>query len=128
MPIIGEMTTRQLTAKEEQQWRNNQTDADRTYLPSEYLRWLRVEVTDLRYDVAGVGSPNLEYTDFVTRLRLTQEGQERILPVELGIFTHPATLDYPVLGADVLDQFTIILDRSHKLVVLLDPDEPYTFG
>jgi len=104
------------------------TGADATYLPKEYLDLLKVKAERFHYDVAGVGSRGLEYVKYSTRLRLVTDGQEKSIPVVIGIFTAPGLLDFPVLGADVLDQFILILDCSRQLVALLDRDESYSSG
>jgi hypothetical protein len=41
------------------------------------------------------------------------------------IFLDPADLDVPLLGRDILDQLTLILDRPRDTILLLPGPETY---
>jgi len=101
--------------------------ADWTALPARYAHLLGVDVTALpvRTDAGGVGSGSLAYIEYATTLRFTADNQQRDYPVTTMIFLDPADLDVPLLGRDILDQLTLILDRPRDTILLLPGPETY---
>lgn len=96
--------------------------ADATFLPASYIQTLQVNpaTTPVRSDVSGVGSSNLSTLRFLTQVRLIGEADEVIGTMEIGLFLDPAVLDFPLLGRDLLNLFTLVCDEGQNLVYLLN--------
>lgn len=98
--------------------------ADGTYLPSQYAKKLGMQLdrAPTEDNVTGVGGQRAEYVPFTTQLRFSN-GDEKILELEIGIFTQADALDVPILGRDVMNCFTVLCDFRGNLVWLLDETE-----
>jgi hypothetical protein len=118
--------------------------ADGTYLPSEYLKKLGLQLDEAKseYNVTGVGGQKAKYVPFTTQLRFRSNITRRTFDLEIGIFTQEESLDIPVLrrensssflfdqtfsfrkrkslGRDVINFFTFLCDLKANLVWLID--------
>ncbi|GEM_PF-6217474 len=93
-----------------------------TFLPASYIQTLQVNpaTTPVRNDVSGVGSSNLSTLRFLTQARFVGETDEMIVATEIGLFLDPDVLDFPLLGRDLLNLFTLVCDEGQNLVYLLE--------
>ena len=96
--------------------------ADGTYLPSEYLKKLGLQLDEAKSEdnVTGVGGQKVKYVPFMTQLRFRSNIVRRTFDIEIGVFTQEESLDIPVLGRDVMDFFTLLCDLKANLVWLID--------
>jgi len=96
--------------------------ADGTYLPSEYLKKLGLQLDEAKSEdnVTGVGGQKVKYVPFMTQLRFRSNIVRRTFDIEIGVFTQEESLDIPVLGRDVMNFFTLLCDLKANLVWLID--------
>ena len=94
--------------------------ADGTYLPSEYLKKLGLQLNEAetKDNVNGVGGQSVEHVPFMTQLRFDNNGNHRLFDLEVGVFTEEESLDFPLLGRDVMNAFTLLCDAPANLVWL----------
>ncbi|MDW8368360.1 MAG: hypothetical protein RMK49_21155 [Abditibacteriales bacterium] len=102
--------------------------ADTTALPADYIPFLGLDLSamTMRTDAGGVGSSGLPYVEYATTLRSVVGSEHRDFPLTVVVFINPADLDVPLLGRDILDQLTLILDRPRDTILLLLGPETYT--
>ncbi len=98
--------------------------ADGTYLPSEYIEDLGLQPDEAQTedDVTGVGGQKIEHIPYTTQLRFSNNDR-RTFDLEIGVFTQAEALDVPILGRDVMNDFTLLCDFRANLVWLLDEAE-----
>lgn len=103
--------------------------ADRTFLPRQCAEEFGIDLLALPLvgDAFGVGSNGLPYYEGEVRLSFRSGGGTVEVATEIGVFRDEGVLDLPALGRDVLDLFTVILDRRRDVVALLEAQEPYEF-
>ena len=96
--------------------------ADGTYLPSEYVMKLGLQLDEARTEdnVTGVGGQKVEYIPYTTQLRFKRGDDRRTFDLEIGVFTKEEALDLPILGRDVMNFFTLLCDVRANLVWLMD--------
>ena len=101
------------------------TGADRTVFSAELLGRLGGDVRTAVKNLGGVGGETA--TVFLhTCLRLTSvAGGPVNFRAEFAAFPDPLALDQPVLGRDVLNVFTVVVDRPRRAVCLLHGAEVY---
>lgn len=99
--------------------------ADATYLPASYIQTLQVDPsnTPVRNDVSGVGSSNLRNLRLLTQVRFVGSGYEKVCTVEIGLFSDPTVLDFPLIGRDLLNLFALVCDEDQDVVYLLDSQD-----
>ncbi len=99
--------------------------ADGTYLPSKYAKklGLQPDKAETENNVTGVGAQKVEYIPYTTQLRFKRDGDHRTFDLEIGVFTQAESLDVPILGRDVMNDFTLLCDFRANLVWLLDETE-----
>lgn len=101
--------------------------ADTTTLPAQYIAYLGLDLSTMtvRTNLGGVGSGGLPYVEYATTLRFVVGSEQCDFPLTVAVFTNPADLDVPLLGRDILDQLTLILDRPRDTILLLPGPETY---
>ena len=95
--------------------------ADGTYLPHEYLKKLGIQLkaAEKANNVTGVGGQRAEHVPYTTQLRFSNS-DEKMLDLEIEVFTQAESLDLPLLGRDVINFFTLLCDVQANLVWLID--------
>ena len=103
--------------------------ADGTYLPSEYLKKLGIQLNGAKVEdnITGVGGQKVKYIPFTTQLRFRSNVVRRTFDLEIGVFTQEESLDIPVLGRDVMNFFTLLCDLKANLVWLIDEADRIKF-
>ena len=102
------------------------TGADRTVLSANVLAMLGPLPANNDIErISGVGGI-IETPVIKTALRLTRENNDKILfRGAYAACTDPDMLDMSVVGRDILDLFTVIIDRSNDFVGLLRDRHSY---
>ncbi len=100
------------------------TGADRTVFSADLLTKLRIPGRPAVENLGGVGgsTPTVFLT---TTLRLFATSGPVNIRAEFAAFTDQAALDQSVLGRDVLNVFTVVVDRPRSAVCLLHGAEVY---
>lgn len=98
------------------------TGADATCLPASYLEDLGLSAADRPTgdDLGGVGAPSLQYHPYRTMLALGPVAGDIRFQGEVAIFRNRKDLDEALLGMDVLQAFTLVLDVAGDRVILTD--------
>jgi predicted aspartyl protease len=95
------------------------TGADRTVLSADVLSRLGRATGRSPIQLGGIGG-TVETLQVQTKIKLTKiDGTTLLLNGYFSAFSDPAALDSPVLGRDVLNRFTLIVDYEGKTVCLL---------
>jgi hypothetical protein len=99
--------------------------ADATYLPSEFVQKLGIQLNaaNIEDNVTGAGGQRTEYIPFTTQMKFESNGVQRTFDLEIGVFTEDQSLDFPVLGRDIINFFTLVCDTPANLVWLADEVE-----
>lgn len=101
------------------------TGADRTVLSANILAALGPMPRDDNDRISGVGGI-IETVVVRTQIRLTRdEGNKIIFRGAFAACTDPELLDMSVLGRDILDLFTLIVDRKTDFIGLLRGQHDY---
>lgn len=106
-----------------QSWQNMpfliDTGADRTVFRAEVVAQLGLKQSSARGQLGGVGG-NVESVAVTTQFRmLRDDGGFATFRGVFAAFTRPETLDMSVLGRDLLDLFTLVVDREGNVLSLL---------
>src|SRR5262249_5717275 len=101
------------------------TGADRTVLCAEILRKLGLPTLPAPKPLGGVGGPAATVlVDTAIELR-RDEGGIAVFRGQFAAFTVLEALDMSVLGRDMTNLFTLIVDRPRELVCLLGSGHQY---
>ena len=101
------------------------TGADRTVLSADILQALRFQPVVAESQLGGVGGV-VHATVIETRIRLTRENHGKVVfRGQYAAITAVEVLDMSVLGRDVTNLFTIIVDWPQRLVCLLGQQHQY---
>jgi predicted aspartyl protease len=104
------------------------TGADRTVFSVDILRALRLEPVSTEARLGGIGGVASAII-VETRIRLTHESHQKImLRGQYAAVTDMQTLDMSVLGRDVTNLFSLIIDWPKGLVSLLGQRHQYTIS
>jgi Aspartyl protease len=102
------------------------TGADRTVFSVDILRALRVQPVVAEERLGGIGGL-VSAIIVETRVRLTRENHGKImLRGQYAAITDTEALDMSVLGRDVTNLFSVIVDWPQRLVSLLGQRHQYT--
>jgi len=102
------------------------TGADRTVLSADILQALRFQPVVAENPLGGVGGV-VHATVIATRMRLTRENNGKVIfRGQYAAVTTAEALDMSVLGRDITNLFTIIIDWPQRLVGLLGQQHQYT--
>lgn len=95
------------------------TGADRTVFSAAILAVLGLSPAASHERLGGVGG-QAEAVEVETQIRFFHDGPGQVVfRGQYAAFTSLEALDISVLGRDITDLFTIIIDRPHTLVCLL---------
>lgn len=104
------------------------TGADRTVLSADVLVMLMLPHVPVGDRLAGAGGL-IDTVAVRTQLSiLRDDGTPVILRGEYAACTQSSALDMSVLGRDILDMFTLILDRPGNQITLLGGEHRYSIG
>jgi hypothetical protein len=98
--------------------------ADRTVLNSAILGWLRVTDDRLETTLRGVGGTT-NFVEVATEIRLTTDQGNKITLRGQFAATESQGLEMSVIGRDVTDLFSVIIDRPGNVVCLLSQRHRY---
>jgi hypothetical protein len=102
------------------------TGADRTVFSPDILQALRLQPIVAESRLGGVGGVTSAII-IATRMRLTRENNGKVmLRGQYAAITEAETLDMSVLGRDVTNLFTVIVDWPQRVVCLLGQQHRYT--
>jgi hypothetical protein len=102
------------------------TGADRTVLSANVLQAFQLTSARAAKPIGGVGGV-VQTVEVSSQIRLYREdGTAFTIRGGFSAVTSPDALDISVLGRDVLDQFTLIVDRAMEVVVLLAGQHSYS--
>jgi hypothetical protein len=102
------------------------TGTDRTVFSADILQALRFQPVVAESQLGGVGGL-VHATVIETRMRLTRENNGKVMfRGQFAAITSAEALDMSVLGRDVTNLFTIIVDWPQRLVYLLGQQHQYT--
>jgi predicted aspartyl protease len=102
------------------------TGADRTVLSAHIVQAFNLLPSAGNRTIGGVGGI-VEATILTTQIRLRRDdGSQVTFRGQFAALTAPDSLDMSVLGRDVLDRFTLIVDRAAELVVMLAGHHTYS--
>jgi hypothetical protein len=101
------------------------TGADRTVFSADVLAASRLKAVSARGHIGGVGG--VVETEFIrTQIRfLRDDGVLVVFHGEYAALTDPDALDMSVLGRDILNLFTLIVDRPGDVVAILRGQHHY---
>ncbi len=104
------------------------TGADRTVLSADLLDALGMQPVSTIERLGGVGG--LAATVMVeSQLRFAIEGAGKVtFKGRFAAFTDAETVDMSVLGRDILNLFTLIVDRPGNMIALLGQQHYYSIG
>jgi predicted aspartyl protease len=95
------------------------TGADRTVLSADVLATLAIPSVPSPDRIIGAGG-RIDTVSIRTQLRLDRdEGTPTIFHGEYAACTRPEALDMSVLGRDILDLFTLVMDRQNDQLAIL---------
>jgi hypothetical protein len=101
--------------------------ADETFLHSRSVDLLGIDTSALNVmdDVSGVGGPGTPYIRHDTELRFQSPKKEVVVFTgQVNVFLDPHAADFPILGRDVLNHFSVIFDWKRNVVLLIaEPDD-----
>lgn len=101
------------------------TGADRTVLSLDVYRQLGLPADQQSEPLVGVGGA-IPCCILQTSLRMTREnGSEVLFRGQFTAAMHAAALDMSVLGRDIMNWFTVIVDRPQERVCLLGQNHHY---
>ena len=93
--------------------------ADRTVFSADIFNQLHLESSGTPDQLAGLGGIATSIV-IATQIRLTSEAAGKVLfRGQFSAVTDPATLDMSVLGRDISNLFSVIIDHPGKVVCLL---------
>lgn len=102
------------------------TGADRTVLNARTLRKLGLPMLEPEEDISGLGGVTSSVV-IETKLDLPRDdGKPVIFTSRFMAVTEPGALDLCVLGRDILELFSVIVDRAGNVVCLLSQKHRYT--
>lgn len=102
------------------------TGADRTVISANVLASLSIATTASPDRIGGVGG-QIDTVIVSTRIRLMSDDGRRVaFRSNYAACTQLAALDMSVLGRDILEMFTLIVDRQSDVVALLGGTHGYT--
>jgi len=103
------------------------TGADITFLHYRNIETLGIDTSQIsvKDDVGGIGGYGVPYFQYPTDLKLVSAEGNAIFSGDINIFLDPHAASFPILGRDVLDQFTIIFDRAKKQILLISQPDTY---
>lgn len=107
------------------------TGADETFLHQRSIQILKIDTSNLTVmtDVAGVGGSGIPYFRWKTKVKLASlEGEGRLFGGEVNLFLDPHASRIPILGRDVLDNFSIIFDRKRNVVIFIELPDDYSIS
>jgi hypothetical protein len=97
------------------------TGADRTVFDAALLTHLRVQAASSGERLSGLGG-DAESVSVETEMRIRDEAGAAVLfRGRFAGVTDPEALDISILGRDITDLFTVVVDRSGDRVVLVRP-------
>lgn len=101
------------------------TGADRTVLSANVLESLNVDTSEPLDGIGGVGGL-VDSVIVKTHIRLTRDdGIRTVFRGEYAACTDHEVLDMSVLGRDILEMFTVIMDRSKEVIAILGGRHQY---
>lgn len=104
------------------------TGADCTVFSAEILEALNLEPIHTSDQLAGVGG-TADSILVETQIRLTNdEGSKPLFKGRFSAFTDVNMIDMSILGRDILNIFSVIVDRQADTVCLLGHKHFYTIG
>jgi hypothetical protein len=104
------------------------TGADRTVFSADVLQALHLEPVASPDRLSGVGG-QADSVIVETSIRLTHDAAGKAaFKGQFGAFTDLETLDMCVLGRDILNLFTLVVDRQGDNICLVGQDHYYTIG
>lgn len=102
------------------------TGADRTVISANVLESLNLAATNPNEQIGGVGGL-VESIVIETQIRMTRsDGQQATFRGEYAACLHHESLDMSVLGRDILDLFSLIVDRQSGVIALIGGHHTYT--
>ena len=102
------------------------TGADRTVLSAPLLAKLNLAAIDTREDISGLGGA-ADSVIVETQIQFEREGgRQAIFRGHYAAVTEVTALDISVLGRDVMDLFTVIVDKPSDVVCMIGQRHRYT--
>ncbi len=102
------------------------TGADRTVLSANVLESLHLTSIEPGSQLGGLGGL-VDAVTVATQIRLTRDDGKKVLfRGEYAACIDRDTLDMSVLGRDVLEMFTLIIDRRAGVIALIGDQHYYT--
>jgi predicted aspartyl protease len=101
------------------------TGADRSVLSANIIEAFNLETSEPQTRIGGVGGL-VESVTVTIQIRLTRDDDQKVLfrGSYAGCIRREA-LDMSVLGRDVLEMFSVIIDRPANVVAILDGNHYY---
>ena len=104
------------------------TGADRTVFSWNVLALSNFQTLISGAGIGGIGGVT-ENVLVGTRVRFyRQDGVQVFFNSQFAACTDPKALDMSVLGRDILDMFTLIVDRPGDIVAIIGQDHTYTIS
>ena len=104
------------------------TGVDRTVLCAAVLRDLGLPTLAAPTTLAGVGGSTAAVTVHTSIELPRDDGGTAVFRGQFAAFTAPEALDMSVLGRDVTNLFTLIVDRPRDVVCLLGAGHQYAIS
>jgi hypothetical protein len=102
------------------------TGADRTVLSADLLKVLSLETSRPQHQIGGIGGL-IESVTVTTHIRLTRDdGQGVTFHGSYAGCTRYDALDMSVVGRDILEMFSVIVDRPADVVAILGGNHYYS--
>lgn len=102
------------------------TGADRTVFDAQTLGKLGLPALEPEEDISGLGGATSSVV-IETKLNLLRDdGTPVIFTSRFTAVTDPTALDLCVLGRDIMDLFSVIIDRPGNVICLLSQKHRYT--
>lgn len=102
------------------------TGADRTVVAYTVLQVLNLQVDRSEHVIGGIGGI-VEIVTVNSTLRLTRDDGETVtFRGTYAAFTQPDALELSILGRDILNLFTLILNRKQLLVAMIGGNHSYS--
>jgi len=101
------------------------TGADRTVISAAVLDVLGFDTSGSRERLGGVGG-TVDSVEVTTRIRLRREnGGIATFRGQFAGITRFESLDMSILGRDIMNAFSILVDRAGNVVTLIRPPHQY---
>ena len=99
--------------------------ADRSVMSADKLDALSLQTIESPDRLTGVGG-SADSVVVATQIRFDHENGKAVFSGQFAAFTSPESLDMSVLGRDILNMFSLIVDRQGDTICLLGQPHFYS--